>query len=147
MVLQARDQHEPKRRRRRVERLKETTAKSAVINHPRARDHAKLCRRIDPALPLTAAIPIKILWMAAHEHGFGFAIAVLLAQVIAHRRTAIMPDKTSGAEPDLISALLQPPADVHVISGFAKERVEATELQKCPSIKRHVAAGNVLRQS
>ena len=56
-----------------------------------------------------------------------------------------MPDERRWAEADLVSGLLQSPADVHVITRFAIDRIKAADGDKRIFKERHVAAGNVFR--
>ena len=82
--------------------------------------------------------------MLAHQQRFGFAVTGLLLQVGADRRTPVVPHKTRRVESELAPALLQAPADVHIVAGLAKNRIEPAYLLQRPSEERHVAAGNVL---
>ena len=54
-----------------------------------------------------------------------------------------MPDDSRGTEGDDLSLLLQSPAEIHVVSGFAVFGIEAADLFKGPFEKRHIAAGDV----
>ena len=55
-----------------------------------------------------------------------------------------MPDDRGRAEGDHAAALLQTPAEVHIITRLAVFRIEAAHLIKRPAVECHVAAGNVL---
>ena len=56
-----------------------------------------------------------------------------------------MPDNGGGAEGNHTAALLQAPAEVHIVTGLAVFGVEAADLIEGPAVKSHVAAGNVFR--
>ena len=55
-----------------------------------------------------------------------------------------MPDDCRGVKAERVTALLEPPADVDVVSCGPKLRIEAVDLeQRLPAVG-HVAAGDVL---
>ena len=83
--------------------------------------------------------------MFADEEGLSFAIPGLLLQVGANRRASIMPDKARSAEAALKAALMQAPANIDVISRFAKNRIKTINLLERPLVEGHVAPWNVLR--
>ena len=62
--------------------------------------------------------------MLPHQQRLGFPIARLLFQVSPHRRAPIVPDKPGGTEPNLETVVLQAPANVHVVSRAAENRVK-----------------------
>ena len=56
----------------------------------------------------------------------------------------VMPDERARGEPDLPSARLQPPADIHIVARPQVQRIEAADRHERLAPKRHVAAGHVL---
>src|SRR5437667_8510272 len=56
-----------------------------------------------------------------------------------------MPHDRSRAESNDAPGLLNSPAKINIISGFAVFGIEAANIVKRPSIKRHVTARNMLR--
>src|SRR2546423_4831098 len=56
----------------------------------------------------------------------------------------MMPDHRRRTEGDDVAGLLQPPAKIDVVPGFAKIRIEAADRLECPAVEGHVATGNVL---
>ena len=82
--------------------------------------------------------------MLAREQRLGFAVTVLLSQVLAESGAAIMPNKGRGTETDFVIRLLQSPAYIHVVTSTLEDGIEAADLGECPLVKSHVAAGNVL---
>src|SRR5205809_858940 len=75
-----------------------------------------------------AAEGIEMLRMLAYEQRLRGPIARLLFQVGPHRRAPIVPHKSGGAESDLETLVLQPPANVHVVSRPAENRIEQPDL-------------------
>src|SRR5262245_28403035 len=55
-----------------------------------------------------------------------------------------MPDQGRRVEADAPAALLDPPADIDVVAGDAKARIEAVESQQALPAKSHVATRDVL---
>src|SRR6185369_7072049 len=66
-------------------------------------------------------------------------------EVSFDRRAAIMPNKTGTAESQLVTKLLQPPADVDIIPGFSEDWVKPIDLLKSPLVEGHVATWNMIR--
>jgi hypothetical protein len=56
----------------------------------------------------------------------------------------VVPDLGGGREPDLLTSVQQLPAEVDIITGRRKERVEPAHLHEDGSLERHVAARYVL---
>ncbi len=54
-----------------------------------------------------------------------------------------MPDETRRGESDLVAAVLDAPADVHVVASFSKDWVKSADFIEDPFIENHVAAGNM----
>jgi len=75
----------------------------------------------------------------------GPAVANLLFPVSPNPLSAMMPNHRAGIEAYLKARLLNPPADVHIISGHAELRIESSDDLQYTFAKRHVAAWNVLR--
>ena len=55
-----------------------------------------------------------------------------------------MPDKTCRAEANPIAGLLEPPADIHVITGGFELSAEAADTIKRVFADRQIAAGQML---
>ena len=56
----------------------------------------------------------------------------------------MMPDHRGRVEADRPAALVQAPADVHVVTRHAELEVEASDRREALLAERHVAAGDVL---
>jgi hypothetical protein len=143
VVLEAVDQEQQERRRRGVEGLEKRGGEGAVINDGRAHGHADAGGRVNAPVPLAAAEPIEIFGMAADEEGFGFAVTVLLFEVVVNGGAAVMPDEARGREAQGVALLLETPADIDVVAGFAENGIETANLLKRPFVESHVAAGDV----
>src|SRR5437588_6591086 len=89
--------------------------------------HTQLRRGVNAAAQYSAAEKVEILRMLAHQQGFRFAVPGLLLQVSADRGTPVVPDKTGVTESELAAALLQTPANIHVVTRRAKHRVETAD--------------------
>src|SRR5262249_18012263 len=72
------------------------------------------------------------------------AVADLLSPIRSDRIAMVMPDERRGAESQMPAALLQSPADVHVVAGLGVSRIEAAHLFERPPAKGHIASRNVL---
>ena len=83
--------------------------------------------------------------MFTHQQRFGLTIAALLLQILTESRAAIVPDKTRWAEPDLAACLLQAPANIDVVPGPMKNRIETAHVRQGPAVKSHVTTGNMFR--
>ncbi len=82
--------------------------------------------------------------MLVAQHRLGLAITGLLAEVGAHLEPAVMPHHRRRAEPDDVTALHEPPADIDVVAGLAVLGIEAADFLQRPFVIGHVATGNVL---
>ena len=83
--------------------------------------------------------------MLAGQQGLGLAIPELLAQVGGGRRSPVMPDKPGRAEPDPVSLSLQPPTQIHIVSGRPEHRVESSDFLQCHAMECHVAPRHMFR--
>src|ERR1041384_8385145 len=83
--------------------------------------------------------------MFEEQQSFRLTIASLLLQIIAHRIAAKVPDHRSRRETDLVTFVLQTPAQIHIIACRTENRIESGDRFKCIVTKRHVATRNVLR--
>ena len=101
-------------------------------------------RSVDLAFPLGCAGGAEEHKVLESQHRLGLAVAFLLFAEGLQSETPIVPDDRSWAESDHAAALLQTPAEVHIVTRLAVFRIEAAHLIKCPAVKCHVAAGNVL---
>src|SRR5581483_10058701 len=144
MVFQAAENREQADGLRSVKRLEKRTCERAVIYDGLARDDAEFGRGINAAAPDAATQGAEVFGMLLNQQRFGFAIAVLLAQVRADGRAAIVPDEPGGAETDAQAALLHAPAKVHIVAGLAERGIETAHFVERPFVKRHVATGDVL---
>src|SRR5687768_2725883 len=85
--------------------------------------------------------------MAAGQQRLSFTVAILLLEVFCDSGAPVMPDKASRGKPEFVTALLHSPADIHIITSFAEDRVEPSIFFKHPFVKGHVAPGDMLRQT
>ena len=100
---------------------------------------------VDLAFPLGCAGGAEEDKVLEAQHGLRLAVAFLLFAEGLQSEAPIVPNDRGRAEGDHAAALLQTPAEVHIITRLAVFRIEATHLIKCPAVECHVAAGNVLR--
>ena len=77
------------------------------------------------------------------QERFGLAVPFLLFAKSAESETAVMPDQGGWAKRDLMSGLLNPPAEIDVITSFVILRIESTDTFKGPAIPSHVTTRNV----
>ena len=78
------------------------------------------------------------------DERLGFAVTALLGAIGRHGVSAEMPDDCSGTEPDRVTRVLKPPADVDIVAGGAVDWIEPAELLQHVAAERHVAARDVL---
>src|SRR6516165_1578944 len=83
--------------------------------------------RIDSPGPADMAERVAALRPFILELRLGLAVAVLLLPERADRVAPVVPDHRRRAEADRPAAVLQPPADVDIVAGGAKARVEAAD--------------------
>src|SRR5258708_3987058 len=124
-------------RLRGIQTLKPGAAEQAAVNNGRTQHRSQVRGSVNPAAPNVAAKSIKALGMFAHQQGFGFAITVLLFEICPDRRAPIMPDKGGGAEAELVTRLLQTPAEVNIITRSLENWVETAQFRQHPFIKSH----------
>src|SRR5437660_10102398 len=115
-----------------------------MVNHRPSHDHSWLGGGIDSSAPDSTTEGIEKLRMFLRKQSFRFPITRLLFEVSLYGRAAVMPNKTSRAEADPVATVLKTPADVYIVARFPKNRIKPLNLLQCPSLERHVAAGNVL---
>src|SRR5690242_9039097 len=84
-------------------------------------------RAIQPAGPGEMTDGVVLLRPLAFEVGFGVAIVPLLTPKAPDRIAAVMPDDRRRAEAQCPPAVLQAPADVHVVAGDAESGVEPAD--------------------
>ena len=101
-------------------------------------------RLVDPPRPARGAGAVVVGRPLALQQRLGLAVAVLLAQVAPDRVAAPVHDDRAGAEAEGAVRLLQPPAEVDVVSGDLEALVEAADLVEHVPAEGHVAAGDVL---
>src|SRR5215213_3517539 len=86
----------------------------------------------------------------ALEQRLGLPVLELLLEVVAGRAAAMVPDDRAGAEAHGPAAVLQPPADVDVVTGDPELVVEAADLLQPVLPEGHVAGwdvrGDLIRQ-
>src|SRR6267378_1927428 len=99
---------------------------------------------VNPPGPANMAERVAALRPFVFESRFGPAIAVLLLPISADRVAAVVPHHRCRAEADRPALVLQAPADVDIVAGRAKARVEAADRDQRLLAIRHIAAGNVL---
>src|SRR5262245_54298981 len=73
------------------------------------------------------------------------AVADLLPPVRDQARTVVVPHERGGCESDPPTAVLKPPAHIHVIAGAKKDGIEAADGQQRLATRGEIAARNVLR--
>src|SRR5262249_4417227 len=103
-----------------------------------------LGRRIDASTPYAAAEGIKILRMFANQERFSHSITVLLFYIIPDPRSPVMPDKSRRTESNVVTCLLQSPADIDVVTRGAKNRIKTANFHQGPLVEGHVATGDML---
>jgi hypothetical protein len=143
VILQCGEQHQRHRWLGCVKRLERRAAEHAAINDRRAKQQSELGRGVDAPAPDARAERVEVFGMFPHEQRLRLAVAALLFQIIADRRAAVVPDKRRRAEADLVSGLLQSPADVHVIARSAVDGIESIDGYERAFEERHIATGNV----
>src|SRR5215472_16002785 len=87
---------------------------------------------------------VVLIWPFAFEQRLSLPIVQLLFPIGSHRVPAMVPDHSSGVEPHRPPLFLQPSANVDIITGDTKLRVESPDRPEVSFAERHVAAGNVL---
>src|SRR5262245_41394539 len=127
-----------------VEKLEACAAKKAAINDRWSKQDAEFGCRVDSAGPSAGAEVVEIFRMLAHEQCLGFAVTMLLFEVVVNRRAAVMPHKSGRIKADFVTGLLKTPADVHVIACAAENWIKAAHAGEDPFIDGHVATGDVL---
>src|ERR1700746_3376712 len=78
------------------------------------------------------------------QQRFRFAVAILLFQKSTESKPPVVPHDCSWAESDDPASLLNSPAKIDVVPSLAIFGIEAARAFKCPPVKSHVTAGNVL---
>ena len=78
------------------------------------------------------------------QQGLGASVAPLLFEVFADGIAPVVPNHGSGTKAESPSPLLESPADIHVIAGSIKLRVEPPHGFECRLPEGHVAPGNML---
>src|SRR5438093_4809362 len=78
------------------------------------------------------------------QQRFRFPVAILLFQESAKSKAPVVPHNCSRTECNDPASLLDSPAKVDVIASLVIFRVETACAFKCPPVKSHVTAGNVL---
>src|SRR6185503_10315608 len=92
---------------------------------------------VDASRPDGMAGYVVLFGPFALEHRLGLAVAALLFPVGAHRVASVMPNERGRAEPKAPALLLQSPADIHVIPGDVKLRIETADRLQRNFAKRH----------
>src|SRR5436189_3969665 len=144
MIFKGGAKHQQKRGLRRIKHLKKTAAKQAMIYQRPSQAHAKLRRGVNAAAPDAAAEKAEVFRVLANQQRFRFAIAGLLLQVSANRRTPIVPHKAGWTESEFETAFLKAPAHIDIVARLAKEGVEAADFLQRPFVECHVASRAVL---
>src|SRR5215470_8353337 len=100
---------------------------------------------VEPPSPRDMACGVVFLRPLALEHRFRSPVTLLLFPVRSHRVAVVVPDHSSGAEAKRSTAFLQTPADIDVVTGGSKLRIESTNRVEIHFPKRHIATRNVFR--
>ncbi len=127
-----------------VDRLEKALAEDAVVDHGFVDEPGEARCAVDLAFPFRGAGGAEEDEVLEAQHRLGLAVALLLFAKRFEREAAVVPDDGGGAEGDDAAALLEAPAEVHIVAGLAVFVVEAADLVERPTVESHVAAGNVL---
>ena len=100
-------------RSRLVERLEWRQPPNAMIDAARPPPHIR--DAVHPARPFEMAGGVVFFRPFLFQQRLGFSVALLLAQIGANGVAAMMPNHGRGAEAQRPPALLQAPADIHVV--------------------------------
>src|SRR5438874_13714202 len=114
-----------------------------MINDTSLQYQAVFGRGIDTPMPHPAPDQVKIFGMLTNKQCLSLTVPSLLFQVGPDGGTPIMPDKTSGAESDFVTAPPQAPAKIDIIAGLATNGIESINLRRRLGVTAQVAAGNV----
>ncbi len=137
---QARDD----RRRWLIKRLKQAAAENSRVDPRLTTQQKRRQVAVDAAEPTRLPEHIETAWVLEEEQSFSFAVAALLFDIVANGVAAKMPYHGSRAKADLVSFILQSPAEIHIVAGGAKDRIKSIDrFQRFPP-ERHIAAGNML---
>ena len=99
---------------------------------------------INQAAPTGTAERSKAQWMRLHEQGFGPAIAALLTQKGANRKTPVMPNHRTWNKLQFSALFTQSPAHIHIIARRLELRTEAANRLQRWLANRQIAARQVL---
>ena len=127
-----------------VDGLEESLAEDAVVDHGFVDEPGEARRAVDLAFPFRGAGRPEEDEMLESQHRLGFAVALLLFAKGFERETAVVPDDGRRAERNHAAALLEAPAEIHIVAGLPVFVIESTDLIERPAVKCHVATGNVL---
>ena len=127
-----------------VDALEGRAAEHPMVDDRPACLDPDLGRGVDAAVPHRAAKPVEVFRMTAFQQGLCLAIAALLLEVGPDGVAPVVPDEAGRAEPDAVAALLEPPADVHVVARAPVDGVEPADLLQRPPVEGHVASRDVL---
>src|SRR5205823_276731 len=111
-----------------VQRLESRAAKKAAIDNRRPHQNPKTRGGINSTAPGAGSYGVEIFRMLAHQQGFCFPIAALLLEIRSDCGAPEMPNEGCRAETDFVACLLQPPANVGIITRLAEDRIEAADL-------------------
>ena len=95
--------------------------------------------------PFALASAVEAFRMLELQQALSFAVAGLLLEVGSGSLSPMVPHNGAGCKGNPMPGLLQSPANVDIVSRFAKLRIKALDLLEGIAAKSHVTAGNVLR--
>src|ERR1051326_5934150 len=114
-----------------------------MINASGAPTH--ILNSVNPPRPGQMARQVVLFRPFFFQKSLGLPITLLLAQIGANRVSSMMPDDCRGIETQRPAALLQTPADIHIVAGRAELRVKSPDRLETRLSKSDVASGNVFR--
>ena len=143
MPFQRAGDHRPMGRPRLVDCLKQAGAESAVVDNRLSDDQALQRRTVEHAAPLAVAAAIVAVRMFKPQQGLGLTVSGLLPQIGAGRLSSLVPDEGPRCERNPMARLLQTPADIDVVAGLEKLRIESIDRFQRFTAECHVAARNM----
>src|SRR5919106_3009050 len=130
--------------RRVIHPLEQPRAKWAIVDTPPGERQVGANAAIDPSGPLGHAKGIEFPWMLAEKHCLCLTIAHLLFEVGFDGLAAMMPHDGGRTEANSVAAILQPPADIHIVPGGGIRRIKPPHLGERRLAECHVTTWDVL---
>ena len=114
-----------------------------MIDPPPAPSFVLMSVSIDSASPSDMARDIIFLGPFFFQERFRFTVVVLLLPVSANLITSVMPNHRARTIAQRPALFLKPPANVDIVSRYAKLRIESADGFERGLAKSHVATGNM----